>query len=213
MPLEVHRFPVGEMLANCFLLVDEATNEAALVDPGDRSDIIQNYISIYNFKISHILLTHAHFDHIFGCGFFKSLYPHAKILVHLNEIPIWAGNDEFAQMFGQKAPDDYLKEPDGTFSEGEIIKIGETSLEVVLTPGHTPGSVCFIDKDDKIAITGDTLFAYGRGRTSFSGGNLEQMRDSIAKLKNILSDQYEIYPGHGCSTKSGRAIIVAEKMI
>ncbi|CAL6023050.1 Hydroxyacylglutathione_hydrolase [Hexamita inflata] len=213
MPLEIHKFPTGEMQANCFLLVDLSSNSAVLVDPGDRSEKIQNCISTYDFKVTHILLTHAHFDHIFGCGFFKSLFPSAKLLVHPNEIPIWTANNEFALKFGVKTPEDYINQPDGTFIDGEIIQIGQSKLEVVLTPGHTPGSVCFLDKEEKIAVTGDTLCGQGIGRTDFPGGNAQQMRDSITKLKNILENEYVIYPGHGGSARSGRAVRVAEKMI
>ncbi|CAL6095623.1 Hydroxyacylglutathione_hydrolase [Hexamita inflata] len=213
MPFEIRTFPTGSLQANCFLLIDKATNNAALIDPGDRSEKIQNMISIQDINVTHILITHAHFDHMFGCGFFKSLYPSAKLLVHQNDVPIWAGNVKFAQMFGIKAPKDYINQPEGTFKDGEVIQIGSSNVEVVLTPGHTPGSVCFIDKEGKIAVTGDTLFGQGIGRTDFPGGSAEQMRDSIVKLKKILGTDYIIYPGHGGSEKSGRAIKGAEMMI
>lgn len=186
-----------EIFANCFLLVDDATNEAAIVDPGWYGDIIKNALKTENVDLKYILLTHGHFDHILGVyGLQKETG--AKVVIHECD----AGHliDPCKSLCEGNFPEpQYPVNADITVKDGDTIMLGETEIKVMSTPGHTNGSVCYIIENEKVILSGDTLFCMTAGRTDFFDGSDEEM---IASLKRLiaLDGDYRVLPGHNRET-------------
>ena len=172
--MQIKHLVVGELETNCYLLVSE--NELAIIDPGDEAGRILNEIKQLKARPKQIIITHCHPDHVLAVPEIKR-QTNAKILIHEKE-----------KQLNNCQADEFLKEKDK-------IKIGSVSLEVIHTPGHTPGSICLLI-DDSI-FTGDTLFENGYGRTDLPGGSDEQMRDSLKRLSALLKLNTMVYPGHG----------------
>lgn len=189
------RFVVGPLEVNCFVVADEETKEAIIVDPGDNVDEIFNFVEKNGFKIKYIINTHCHFDHCGGNKKIKELTK-AELLIHEKEKPVLDRMDTSAQIWGfyvDKSP-----EPDRYLKDGDILNVGNLRIEVIHTPGHSPGGICL--KIDGKVITGDTLFAGGIGRTDFPGGDYDTLIKSIKEKLFTLPEETEIYPGHGPSS-------------
>ncbi len=186
-----------EIFANCFLLVDDATNEAAIVDPGWHGDIIKNALKTENVDLKYVLLTHGHFDHILGVyGLQKETG--AKVVIHECD----AGHliDPCKSLCEGNFPElQYPVNADITVKDGDTIMLGKTEIKVMSTPGHTNGSVCYIIENEKVILSGDTLFCMTAGRTDFFDGSDEKM---IASLKRLiaLDGDYRVLPGHNRET-------------
>ncbi|MBS4016367.1 MAG: MBL fold metallo-hydrolase [Candidatus Latescibacteria bacterium] len=186
----VIRVVVGEIGTNCYLL--HSQEEIAVIDPGFDGEKILSQVANLEGKITHIINTHGHIDHIGANQAIKDATG-ASIYIHKND----------ADMLRHPAKNlsllmgNIVQSPKANMllDEGDIIKVGQVSLKVIHTPGHTQGGICLIS--DKFAFTGDTLFFDSIGRTDFPGADEEQMYASLKKLKNILTDDMIIYPGHG----------------
>ena len=189
--------PLGDYAANCYVLTDDITKSAVVIDPGVPSDELND--ALLGFELKYILLTHGHFDHIFGCKSLKEIYPQTEICIHSQDEGCL--NDNKMNLAG-----DYEATPDVTadkvLGNGDIIDFADTSFVVLSTPGHSPGSVCYIDEKNKLIFSGDTLFCLTVGRTDFQGGSFEDMMASIKKLSEF-DDEYAVYPGHNRSTTIG----------
>lgn len=189
--------PLGDYAANCYVLTDDITKSAVVIDPGVPSDELND--ALLGFELKYILLTHGHFDHIFGCKSLKEIYPQTEICIHSQDEGCL--NDNKMNLAG-----DYEATPDVTadkvLGNGDIIDFADTSFAVLSTPGHSPGSVCYIDEKNKLIFSGDTLFCLTVGRTDFQGGSFEDMMASIKKLSEF-DDEYAVYPGHNRSTTIG----------
>ncbi|XOB40954.1 MAG: MBL fold metallo-hydrolase [Candidatus Nealsonbacteria bacterium] len=172
--MKIKHLVVGELKANCYLLVSE--NELAIIDPGDEAERILNEIKQLKASPKQIIITHCHPDHILAVPEVKK-QTNAKILIHEKE-----------KQFNNCQADEFLKEKDK-------IKIGNVLLEVIHTPGHTPGGICLLGNN--FIFTGDTLFENGYGRTDLPGGSDEQMQNSLKRLSALLKPNMMIYPGHG----------------
>jgi glyoxylase-like metal-dependent hydrolase (beta-lactamase superfamily II) len=192
----IKSLPVGQLEANCYVLADDETGEAIIVDPGDEPDRILELCE--NLDIKYIVLTHAHFDHAGAVAELKE-ETGAEVVVHANELPVYASITDQASLWGFSVPS--LPEPDITVNEGDEISIGQSTLTVIHTPGHTPGSMCLY-AEEGIVITGDTLFAGSIGRTDFPGGSMRDMRSSFRKLMG-LPDATAVFSGHGTATSIG----------
>ena len=189
--------PLGEYAANCYVLTDDETKTALVIDPGVPSDELNDALLGYNLKF--ILLTHGHFDHIFGCKSLKEIYPEAEICIHSDDLLCLSDNEmnlagDFEETPGVTA--------DRILRDGDIIDFSDTSIYVLNTPGHSPGSVCYIDKANKTIFSGDTLFCLTVGRTDFARGSFDDMMESVKKLSGF-DDDYTVYPGHNRSTTIG----------
>ncbi len=178
----LRRLVVGYYQANCYIMGDEITAEGIVIDPGDEVFRISKQITELGLNIKYILLTHGHFDHVDGAFELRNI-THAPVLIH----PLDAGGLRF--------------EPDGSLSEGQILQVGNYKIEVIHTPGHTPGSVCFYT--DEVVFTGDTLFAGSVGRT-FSSRDHYLLIQSVVHKIFPLGDHIRIYPGHGPSSTIGK---------
>ncbi|MBQ2964026.1 MAG: MBL fold metallo-hydrolase [Clostridia bacterium] len=190
-------FPLGDYGANCYLLTDDVSKTAAVIDPGVSSDELND--ALLGFDLKYILLTHGHFDHIFGCKSLKEIYPQAEICIHSDDEKCLIDNK--INLAG-----DYEATPgvtaDKVLKNGDIIKFADTEFFVLSTPGHSLGSVCYVDTKNKLIFSGDTLFCLTVGRTDFAGGNFDDMMASIKKLSEF-DDEYSVYPGHNRATTIG----------
>ncbi len=197
--MNISCFPLGDIGANCYVLTDDVTKQAVVIDPGVPSDEVNDALMGYDLK--YILLTHGHFDHIFGSASLKKLYPDAKLCIHKNdEICL---NDRAYNLIG----DDYSgflpeMKADIILNDGDVIAFGDVQLKVLHTPGHSEGSVCYVDEHNRIIFSGDTLFCLTVGRTDFITGSFEKMMESVKKL-SLYDDEYSVYPGHNRSTTIG----------
>lgn len=189
--------PLGEYGANCYVLTEDETKTALVIDPGVPSEELNDALLGYNLKS--ILLTHGHFDHIFGCKALKEIYPDAKIYIHSADEGCLESNDlnlagDFEETPGVAA--------DIAVNNGDIIEFADTCFYVLNTPGHSPGSVCYVDNNNKIIFSGDTLFCLTVGRTDFARGSFDDMMESIKKLSEF-DDEFTVFPGHNRSTTIG----------
>lgn len=174
--MEIKRIPLGIFESNCYLLIEG--KEIIVVDPGGEPELILDEIKKSGGKAEYIINTHCHPDHT-GANEVIRNETGAKILIH-------------------EAEEDFiLFKPDSFLKGGEKIKIGDIVLEIIHTPGHSPGSICILGKD--FMLTGDTIFKHGYGRTDIKGGSWEQLDQSLKKLKKIMKPGMKIYPGHGKS--------------
>lgn len=197
----IKRLVVGPLQANCYILVDEQTGSAAVIDPGDDAPTISRIIKESGAKLTHILLTHAHPDHSFAARALQEDYADAPLLVHLAEGDQLSAEilDLVAQCYDMR---DYKPfSPSKHVVDSDVLSIGAKKLSVIHTPGHTPGGVCY--RTEKVLFTGDTLFAGGIGRTDFPGGSYEQLMESIHSKLLVLPDDTIIYPGHGPESTIG----------
>ena len=187
-----------EIFANCYLLVDEKTGESAIVDPAYYNEKIAGLFKEAGMgKLKYILLTHGHFDHILGVSGLKEATG-AQVVIHKDDADFLI--DPKKSLAENNFPEPQIPvEADVVVGDGDELFLGEEKITVVSTPGHTMGSVCYIVDNDRVLISGDTLFCMTAGRTDLYGGNEEMM---IASLKNLiaLEGDYRVLPGHNRET-------------
>jgi len=192
--------PVGFLAANCYILGDEKTKKAVIIDPGGDAQSILNVINKNDFCVELVILTHGHPDHI---GALQEILRKtgAKVAFHEKEEALLLNAKKQRQGYFDIESSSEVKIK---LKGGEILKIGEINLKIIHTPGHTPGGICI--KVNDMIFTGDTLFAGSIGRTDFPGGSYEQIMESINTKLLTQKDQTVIYPGHG-----GKSTIKQEK--
>ena len=182
---------VGHLAANCYIVTDEDSLECAVIDPGDESNTILDYLESNGLKAKAVFLTHGHFDHVGA----------AEAVSEETGAPIWM-NAADASAPEELSP--YMfKAPEGLklYREGDLIKIGGLAFLVLETPGHSPGSVTLLC--GTALFTGDTLFRDSCGRTDLPGGDMEILLQSLRRLAELEGD-YEVYPGHAEATSLNR---------
>lgn len=197
--MKITRIDLGhEIFANCYLLVDEKTGESAIVDPAYYNDKIAELFGEAGMgKLKYILLTHGHFDHIFGVHGLKEATG-AQVVIHKDDADFLL--DPKKSLAENNFPEPQLSvEADVKLDGGDELFLGEEIIKVVSTPGHTMGSVCYIAESDRVLISGDTLFCMTAGRTDLYGGNEEMMIESLKKLIALEGD-YRVLPGHNRET-------------
>lgn len=192
------QFKLGPIENNNYLLIDEQTKEAVLIDCTQETEEIDNVLKEYDAILKYILLTHGHFDHVLGVNYFRDKYK-CKVLIHEDDKIMLDTIKEFAKKFG--TGDVEIQNVDGFVKEGDVIKFGENEISVIHTPGHTKGGVCYL-VDDKI-FTGDTLFYESVGRTDLPGGSFSQLKSSIEEKLFTLDENIKVYPGHGWESTIG----------
>lgn len=191
-------FILGPIEDNNYLLIDEKSKEAVLIDCTEESDEIEIMLKKYDAKLKYILLTHGHFDHVLGVNDCKKKY-NCEVLIHKEDQVILDTMADFVKslMLGKVE----IQNVDGYIEENQIIKFGENEIKVIHTPGHTQGGVCFLI-GDKI-FTGDTLFREAVGRADLPGGNFNQLKTQIEEKLFTLDGNIKVYPGHGPSSTIG----------
>ncbi len=198
--IKVDCFTLGELAANCYFIRDEENGVSAVIDPGDYSASLNRAIDSFGAeKLKYILLTHGHFDHISGTAALRVRYPHAKIVIGSPDRN-YPTNERLnlCYHFGDKV-DPFRC--DIFVDDGDELPFGENKITVMLTPGHTSGSVCYRTGD--LLFTGDTLMTGTTGRTDFPTGSYEEMISSIERLAAI-PENLTVYCGHGESTTLDR---------
>ncbi|MGC1404664.1 MAG: MBL fold metallo-hydrolase [Thermodesulfobacteriota bacterium] len=190
---------VGPIQANCFILGDEKTHEAVVIDPGDEAQRILAGLQKQALKLKYIINTHGHFDHV---GANKALKEKtgAPILIHRAEAPLLAQLSSSAAVWGMQVDDS--PPADRLLEDGDKISFGEITLEVIHTPGHSLGGISLYTPKD--LFVGDTLFAGSIGRTDFPGGDYDQLISGVHTRLFVLGDDVKVYPGHGPATTIGQ---------
>ena len=201
--ITLKRFAFNPFQVNTYILSDE-TGECIIIDAGmqgqSEEDILEEYINNHNLKPVMLLLTHAHIDHIIGNSFVADKFE-LKLTAHKDCVPFLKNAISYAATFGLTM--DRVKEIDSFINEDSEIKFGNSSLEVLFTPGHANGSVCFYSPKDKFVITGDVLFNQSIGRTDLPTGDYDLLQKSIWEKLFTLPDETVAYPGHGPETTIG----------
>ena len=193
--LKVVAYTGGEQQENCYLVRDEATGETALIDPGFQSPALQK--ALEDKKITLILLTHGHFDHIGGVDAYRK---GAKVMALRQEAPLLA--DAELNLSAWVSPDRLLSVlPDQLLDDGETVCLGETVFTVLATPGHTAGSCCYYTEG--WLFSGDTLMASTVGRTDFPTGDGRALMQSLQKLAALPGDT-QVCSGHGSNSTLAR---------
>ena len=177
---------------NNYLIIDEQSKEAALVDCSSVNEEVRNTLAEYEASLKYILLTHGHFDHVAGIR----NNPDVKAYMHEGDMGLLQKVNNYLPLFGM--PEITIPRVDVFIKDGDVIKLGEMKIKVIHTPGHTQGGVCYL-VDGKL-FSGDTIFRESVGRCDLEGGNFEQIVESIENKIFTLPDDIEIYPGHGRST-------------
>ena len=189
----------GVFMENTYFYIDEHSKAGFLIDPGAQAGLIYDAIAGNGWHIEKILLTHGHFDHIWG----------TNKLRELSGAPIYAYEEEkvlcedAAVNMSARAGRAYTVVPDRYLKDGEEITIADMTCKLIATPGHTIGSCCYYFEDDGILVSGDTLFQESVGRTDLPTGSMGELTRSIREKLLILPDDVKVYPGHGDVTDIG----------
>jgi hydroxyacylglutathione hydrolase len=192
--------PVGPLQCNCSIIGDETTREAMVIDPGDDLEDVLALLQKHNLQVKHIVITHAHIDHIGGAMKLRALTG-APILLNQNDYALLKMLDEQAAWVGMRSPGKV--EIDQSVTTGETVTAGSLTASILHTPGHTEGSVCLYFPADKKLIAGDTLFAGSIGRTDLPGGSMPKILRSLRDTLMALPDETVVVPGHGPLTTIG----------
>ena len=187
--MKITTFVLGLLSNNTYLVENEEEKTCFIVDPSTESDKLTDYIDNNNLKLEGILLTHGHFDHIGGVARLKDKYG-AKVYMHEMDIEFIDNPLDFGRKFSKFTVDK-------TVSDGDIIKICNSEIKVIHTPGHSQGGVCYIC--DNVIFCGDTIFRDSYGRYDLRGGDFAILQNSIGKIFDIQGD-YILLCGHGPST-------------
>ena len=182
--MKVKLMQVGPIGTNCYLLEDEETGKAAVIDPGEEADRILAQIKSDQVKVEYILLTHGHYDHTTAVPALHAALPDAKIYIHAAD-----ANGAGSRLFPLSGAVKELH----FYDEGDTLTLGSLTIHVMYTPGHSKGSVTLLVGD--VLFTGDTLFAGSCGRTDFPGGSVKKIMASLTRLGSLEGD-LKVYPGH-----------------
>ncbi len=194
----IRNLVVGPLEANSFVIVDESSKRAMVVDPGDDPDRTMDVVNEVGASVDYIVCTHAHFDHVGGLPEIVK-ETGAKIVIHADELEIYRSARDMAAFWGYDI--EALPEPDLLVKDGDEIRCGALVFKILHTPGHSPGSICLFGEG--VVITGDTLFAGSVGRTDFHGGDMNKLKESFNRLLSLPEDT-EVLAGHGPASTIGR---------
>lgn len=194
-------FPLGPFQCNCTVLVEPTTKEAVVFDPGDEYGYLASVLTELEARVVAILLTHAHIDHV---GAVKPLQEEtgAPVYLHRKETPILEGVPMQAQWTGLPCPE--LPRIDVWLDELQPLQLLGREIQLLFTPGHSPGSVSYYLAEESLLVSGDVLFHDSIGRTDLPGGDSQQLLASIRQRLWPLPDETVVFPGHGRQTTIGR---------
>lgn len=201
--ISIHSFTFSPIQENMYILWDE-TKDCIIIDPGCYDDseraILAKFIADEQLKPVKLLNTHCHLDHIFGNGFVSKKYS-LKLEINKNDLRILDAFQMTCDLYGLNC--DPSPQPSVFLEEGDVIEFGNSKLEILFTPGHSPGSITFYNREQKFMIAGDVLFYGSIGRTDLPGGNFETLMSSIKEKLFPLGDDFKVYSGHGPVTNIG----------
>lgn len=201
----IQSFTFSPFQEKTYVIVDDATNEAVIIDPGMYDQVeketLSRFIDERKLNLKAILLTHAHLDHVFGVAYLKRKYG-VNVFLHPKDEVIFDDAPSRTAVYGLRgyehgAIDEWL-------TEGDRIRFGNTALDVLFTPGHAPGHVAFVNHVERYIVGGDVLFRGSVGRTDFPYCNHADLLNSIQTQFLTLPDDYTVYPGHNEPTTIGQ---------
>jgi hydroxyacylglutathione hydrolase len=202
--LKTHSFVFNPFLENTYLIWDEDTNIAAIIDPGcydaEERAFVEDFILRNSLKLDFLILTHCHIDHIFGNSFIKQKY-NPTIIANRSDVYLLDLMLEAATSYGVTLS--ASPQPDKFVVDNEEFVLGNIKGKFIFTPGHSPGGICIYFEKDKICFTGDTLFRESIGRADLWGGDLPILVRSIEEKLFILPDEVVIHPGHQSDSTIG----------
>jgi len=198
--LILETIPVGPLQCNCTILGDLVSRKAIVVDPGGDSEILLERLVELNLQVERIIHTHAHLDHFLASGKMKKATG-AKLALHREDLFLWDMLEDQCRMFG--IPFEPPPPPDQWLENEEEIDLNDLQGKALHTPGHTPGSMCFLFESQKLLIAGDTLFQGSIGRTDLWGGDFKKIEKSIQEKLYTLDEDTSVITGHGVSTSIG----------
>lgn len=202
--LHIHTFTFNPFAENTYLLYDH-TNTAVIIDPGcytpKEKNTVVDFIRKNNLTLDKILCTHGHIDHILGNDFLKKEY-HIPLFAHSIAATEMRMALQYGAMYGIPLYETPM--PDTFLGEGDRVSFGETTLEVLFTPGHSAGHISFLHTETKQIFSGDVLFDGSVGRWDLPGGNFDILMTTIQQQFLTLADETKVYPGHGATTLIGR---------
>ncbi|MCB8964803.1 MAG: MBL fold metallo-hydrolase [Bacteroidales bacterium] len=202
--MKIKQFVFNPFQENTYLLYDE-TGEAIIVDAGCHTSSetaeVKQFAEENNLTVKFLVNTHCHIDHVLGVNALRSAFG-VESYAHREELPMLQTVPSQAQMFGFDI--DTVPQIDKTLEDGDTIKFGNTTLQVIHTPGHTPGGICLYSTSNNIVLTGDTLFQGSIGRTDLGGGSFDSIINSITTRLLTLPDEVIALPGHGPATTIGK---------
>ena len=194
--MRMARMTVGALATNCYIVSDETTGRAFIVDPGGDAKRIMDKVEELHLKVEAILLTHGHFDHMMAVDQLREKFGCKVYLSKEEEALIKDPQQNVSAMFGRPmgtSADEFIE-------DGQLLQIAGFQIEVLATPGHTKGGVCYYLKEQEIAFSGDTIFEGSVGRSDFPGGSARELIRSIKDKLCVLPDDTQLFPGHGDST-------------
>lgn len=197
--MEISVLRLGQIGTNCYIFRREGGHRCGIVDPGDQGEQVARWLVDKGLEAEAVLLTHGHFDHILGIPGLREEWPDLKVYCH----PADLGEENSASIFGQTFPTVRSFGDITTYREGDVVAVAGIDVEVLETPGHTPGSVTLRAED--VLFTGDTLFEGSMGRTDLPGGDEARIMASLKRLGRLEGD-YQVLPGH-----EGRSTLERER--
>ncbi|MDJ0754873.1 MAG: MBL fold metallo-hydrolase [Ardenticatenaceae bacterium] len=200
--MKIVQLPLGPIQTNCYIVGDEVTKQAAVIDPAFDGHTIARQVKEMGFELTHILITHAHFDHVGGLAELMAVHPEAPVYIHEDAVPMLAQSAHQARMFGMNV--ETPPEPQERTNEGDQIQVGELVFDVLYTPGHAPGHVSFLLNEGKVIFSGDVLFQGSIGRTDLPGGSMPLLLKVIDEKLLTLPDETRVLSGHGPATTIGQ---------
>ena len=198
--MQIKMLQLGMVGTNCYIFWDEKTMKCAVVDPGDNGEQIADFIQGQGLEPVAVLLTHSHFDHILGIPGLRAVWPELPVYCHPADID----PRKTVSLFGSTFPTVSAFGIVTPYVEGDKVQVGGITVEVISTPGHTPG--CVTLKAEDVLFTGDTLFRSSIGRTDLEGGDFGTLMRSLKKL-GALEGDWRVLPGH-----EGLSTLADEKM-
>ncbi|MEZ7973947.1 MAG: MBL fold metallo-hydrolase [SAR324 cluster bacterium] len=198
--LIVETLPVGHLQCNCTILGDPVSRKAIVVDPGGDAELLIERLLELDLQVERIIHTHAHLDHFLASGKLKEATG-AKLALHRDDLFLWDMLEDQCRMFG--IPFEKTPPPDQWLEHEEEIEVKGVQGKALHTPGHTPGSMCFLFEKQKLLIAGDTLFQGSIGRTDLWGGDYQKIEESIREKLYTLDEDISVITGHGESTSIG----------
>lgn len=197
--IKIGRMTLGVCATNCYFLYKEGSQQVVFVDPGDRGADIYEALKRKGLSVAAILLTHGHFDHIWGAQKLRELSGARIYALDAEKVVCQDAYVNVSAQAGRKATID----PDEWLTDGQELSLAGISIRVIATPGHTIGSCCYYVEEAGFLIAGDTLFAGSVGRTDFPTGSMSRLIRSIKEKLFLLPDETKVYPGHGEETTIG----------
>ena len=202
----IKQFTFNHFEVNTYVIVDEGTKHCAIVDPACEASFedaqLTQYIEQEGLTVTHILLTHAHVDHIAGL---RQVCEHYKLPVtmHADGRKLLKQAEAYGSIMGF-AVDNMGDLEVSELNDNDIVMVGDTEVECRYVPGHCPGSICFVLHGEKAVLTGDALFHFSIGRTDLPGGDYPTLIEKLKTRILTLPDDYRVLPGHGIASQVGK---------